>query len=303
MKRYQKMHLPRLARWSACWRVWPEASWKKGRPERKGRKGRPRNGKKTLMISFIMLMIDQSVMTMNINDKYYGMFIFEPHINSDKWDTFGCKAWMNDSIFEPVRNMISASVDLARQSLLVPSALVELNSSEVLASGGLQAAGFMISLFFFEGWGEKDHGVLKHVREEAGALKPMGNGTKPKMPFTTLDCLVVFFASSIFGMMILNDIVLVEITKTTNQWTGLALCCGSDVPVPLCGSHVTLVTLTSKQFQSQFFLCCLELVIEFLTCQSHKSQVFIIINVAFGISLPKIVYTQDFGFVRSLVDM
>ena len=43
--------------------------------------------------------------------------------------------------------MISASVDLARQSLLVPSALVELNSSEVLASGGLQAAGFMISFF------------------------------------------------------------------------------------------------------------------------------------------------------------
>ena len=43
--------------------------------------------------------------------------------------------------------MISAPVDLARQSLLVPSALVELNSSEVLASGGLQAAGFMISFF------------------------------------------------------------------------------------------------------------------------------------------------------------
>jgi 5-bromo-4-chloroindolyl phosphate hydrolysis protein len=66
------------------------------------------------------------------------------------------------------------------------------------------------------------------------------NGTKPKMPFTTLDCLVVFFVSSIFGMMIFNDIVLVEIAKATNQ----------DIPVPLCGSHVTL---TSKQFQSQFF--------------------------------------------------
>ena len=30
---------------------------------------------------------------------------------------------------------------------------------------------------------------------------------------------------------------------------------------------------------------------------------FIIINVSFGNSLPKVVYTQDFEFVRSLVDM
>ena len=132
-----------------------------------------------------------------------------------------------------------------------------------LLQEGFRLQGLWFPCFFFEGWGEKDHGVLKHVREEAGALELMANGTKPKMPFTTLDCLVVFFASSIFGMMILNDIVLVEITKTTNQWTGLALCCGSDIPVPLCGSHVTL---TSEQFQSQFFLCCLELVIELLTC-------------------------------------
>jgi hypothetical protein len=51
------------------------------------------------------------------------------------------------------------------------------------------------------------------------------------------------------------------------------------------------------------FLCCLELVIELLTCQSHKSQVFIIIRVYFRKSLPKVVYTQDFGFVRSLVDL
>ena len=96
---------------------------------------------------------------------------------------------------------------------------------------------------------KRSRSTQRCARRGGRSEKPM-NGTKPKMPFTTLDCLVVFFVSSIFGMMIFNDIVLVEIAKATNQWTGLALCCGSDIPVPLCGSHVTL---TSKQFQSQFF--------------------------------------------------
>ena len=67
-----------------------------GKAGAEGAEGKATQWEKILMISFIMLMIDQSVMTMNINDKYYGMLILEPHINSDKRETFGCKDWMQD---------------------------------------------------------------------------------------------------------------------------------------------------------------------------------------------------------------